>query len=164
MVKNVEIKKELLDSLIDEACLFMCFYLSGTVKLDQIIEGLLTKLPPLEKAEFCRMRALFFKNLEDQCCQIKTSAKANRQLELFGEFPDQVSKQGKESIDIGICRARAFWGNSSLSVNSFVQYSPLISDSTFANQVVDFSMQRHLEEIVVLDEDVKRPILNVVFK
>ena len=156
MVRNVEIEKELLDSLIEEACLFVCFYSEGTVDLDKIIKDLLTKLPSLEKSEFCRIRALFFKNLEDQCRQIKkaSSATANRQLELFAEVPDQVSKRRQNLTDIGICRARAFLCNPSLSENSFAQYSPLVSDSAFANQVVNFSMQRHLEEIVELDADV----------
>ena len=61
MVRNVEIEKELLDSLIEEACLFVCFYSEGTVDLDKIIKDLLTKLPSLEKSEFCRIRALFLK-------------------------------------------------------------------------------------------------------
>ena len=89
MVRNVEIEKELLDSLIEEACLFVCFYSEGTVDLDKIIKDSLTKLPSLEKSEFYRIRALFFKKLEDQCRQIKkeSSATANRQLELFADLP-----------------------------------------------------------------------------
>jgi hypothetical protein len=158
MVGKFEVKNELLDSLVEEVCLFISFYLAETINLDQIIENVITQLPSLEGAEFCRIKALLFKNLEDQCRQIKTEplVKAHRQLELFDAFPDQVSQEGQKTIDIGICRARAFLQSPSISRDSLVHLSPLRSDSVFANQIVSFAMQRYHEELIELDEDLNQ--------
>ena len=120
MVGKFEVKNELLDSLPNgRRGVPVHFFrnLAETINLDQIIENVITQLPSLEGAEFCRIKALLFKNLEDQCRQIKTEplVKAHRQLELFDAFPDQVSQQGQKTIDIGICRARAFLQSPSIS-------------------------------------------------
>ena len=40
--------------------------------------------------------------------------------------------------------------------DSLVHLSPLRSDSVFANQIVSFAMQRYLEELIELDEDLNQ--------
>jgi hypothetical protein len=156
--RNLEMKSELLESLAEEVCLFVSFYLEESVNLEKIIEDLLEKLPSIKGAEFSRIKALLFKELEDQCWQIKTKATVTsyRQLELFAELPDQASSRGQQSKEIGICRARAFLQTPSLSTNSLISWSPLTSDSVFANQIVSFSMQRRLEELIEVDEDLNQ--------
>jgi hypothetical protein len=156
--RNLEMKSELMDSLVEEVCLFISLYLEESFNLDEIIEDLLEKLPSIEEAEFSRIKALLFKELEDQCWQIKTKATLTsyRQLELFPEFPDQGLSQGPQSKEIGICRARAFLQTSSVSTDSLINSSPLTNDSVFANQIVSFAMQRRLEELVEVDEDLNQ--------
>ena len=151
-------KKELFDSLLEESCLFVRFYLGNNILTNEVFEEVFRNLSRIDNQENDLQRANFFLELQKVCREKKLQRKATggSQLELFAELSGKSVDVIKDEKEMGVYRALAYLR--CLNDASKLPESDLLSilDEHLFVSILEFSRRLLREKYLVEGESLKK--------